>query len=128
MSAQRKHDPLFVVPRYHFDRSKVSASEPLLVIFDSDQCRRCTQFRQQTLANPEVRDLLGAFETVRLDACDAHTPVVKPDGAATTPKAWLEALSFTQLPALAWFNEVGTHLRKRAQRLGYIFVMLSTRC
>ena len=90
----------------------------MLVIFESDQCGRCAQFHRDTLADPQVRKRLAAFETVRLDARDAYTPVVTTEGVIATPKAWFEALGFTQLPALVWFNEQGNQVLKTDAAVG----------
>jgi thioredoxin-related protein len=100
-------DPLFAAPPYALDRSRMPAERPLLVLFDSGDCPRCEAFHQQVLADASIRERLQAFDVVRLDAADAETPVLMPGGGRTTPRAWFDALGFTQLPALVFFNEEG---------------------
>jgi hypothetical protein len=50
------------------------------------------------------------MEVVRLDATDADTPVLTPEGRRTTPAAWYADLGFTDLPALAFFSEDGRNV------------------
>ncbi len=100
-------DPLFSAPPYALDRSHSPAQRPLLVIFEGEDCKDCASLHDEVLALPEVRDLLGRFEVVRLDAGDAATPLVAPDGTRTTPASWYEETGFSALPALLFFEEGG---------------------
>jgi len=100
-------DPLFSAPPYALDRSRIPAQRPLLVIFEGEGCETCESLHDEVLALPEVRDLLGRFEVVRLDAGDAATPLVAPDGTRTTPAGWYEETGFSALPALLFFEESG---------------------
>jgi thioredoxin-related protein len=100
-------DPLFSAPPYALDRSHTPAQRPLLVIFEGNDCKDCASLHDEVLALPEVRDLLGRFEVVRLDAGDAATPLVAPDGTRTTPASWYEETGFSALPALLFFEEGG---------------------
>jgi thioredoxin-related protein len=100
-------DPLFGAPPYVLDRSRIAARQPLLVIFETDGCAGCAVFQGEVLALPRVRRLLAGFEIVRLDADDAETPVLAPDGTRTTPAAWYAASGLSHLPALLFFEENG---------------------
>ena len=100
-------DPLFSAPPYALDRSRTPAQRPLLVIFEGEDCKDCASLHNAVLALSEVRDLLGRFEVVRLDAGDAATPLVAPDGTRTTPASWYEETGFSALPALLFFEEGG---------------------
>ncbi|MCF7983611.1 MAG: thioredoxin fold domain-containing protein [Thiohalocapsa sp.] len=100
-------DPMFAQPPYALDRSRVAAERPLLVLFESADCPRCERFHREVLGDAPTRERLKAFDVVRLDAADDETPVLTPGGTRTVPNAWLEELGFTQLPALAFFNETG---------------------
>jgi thioredoxin-related protein len=100
-------DPLFAAPPYALDRSRMAAERPLLVLFEGAGCPRCRRFHDEVLGDESIRARLAGFDVVRLDAADTDTPVLMPDGGRTTPRAWYDALGFTQLPALVFFNEDG---------------------
>lgn len=100
-------DPLFSPPPYALDRSRMPADRPLLVIFEADGCESCGAMHREVLALPEVRTLLGRFEVVRLDAEDAETPVLTPDGRRTRAADWFAETGLTGLPALLFFDEHG---------------------
>jgi len=104
-------DPLFAEPPYVLDRSRFAGERPLLVLFEDDDCAPCEQYHQQVLADGAIRERLGGFDVVRLDAADAHTPVLTPAGKQTSPADWYQSLGFTQLPALAFFNEDGENVQ-----------------
>ena len=107
-----KGDPLFGQPPYALDRSGFPAEQPLLLIFEKSGCAECEEFHADVLELEEVRDLLGRFEIVRLDANDERTPVVAPDGVRTTPAAWFKQTTFSRLPALVFFDEKGNEVLK----------------
>jgi thioredoxin-related protein len=107
-----KSDPLFGQPPYALDRSAFPAEQPLLLIFEKPGCAECEEFHTDVLALQEVRDLLGRFEIVRLDADDEKTPVLAPDGVRTTPAAWFNQTAFSRLPALVFFDEKGNEVLK----------------
>lgn len=102
-----KQDSLFAAPPYILDRSRFKASQPLLVFFESTGCEPCQQIHNDVLSAPYIRQLLGRFDVVRLDAADDTTPVIAVDGSRTNPKIWFEKAGLTQLPALLFFDESG---------------------
>ena len=106
-SYRLRSDPMFSAPPYALDRSRMAAQRPLLVIFEADGCEECGQLHDEVLTLPEVRALLERFEVVRLDAQDAESPVVTPDGSRTNPAAWYAATGFSRLPAMLFFEEGG---------------------
>ena len=107
-----KGDPLFGQPPYALDRSGFPAEQPLLLIFEKPGCAECDEFHADVLAVKEVRDLLGQFEIVRLNADDEKTPLVAPDGVRTTPATWFNQTAFSRLPALVFFDERGNEVLK----------------
>lgn len=102
-----RDDPLFTNPPYALDRSRFAADRPLLVIFEAGGCAECPELHDAVLSLPEVRELLERFQVVRLDANDAATPVLAPDGRRTTPAEWYADTGFSRLPALLFFEETG---------------------
>jgi thioredoxin-related protein len=105
-------DPLFAEPPYMLDRSRFAGERPLMVLFEGVDCARCEQFHQQVLGDESIRERLDAFDVVRLDAADTRTPVLTPAGEQTSPADWYQSLRFTQLPALAFFNEDGERVQE----------------
>lgn len=77
------------------------------MIFEADGCEDCAELHQQVLSLPEVRGLLERFDVVRLDAGDATTAVIAPDGSRTTPADWYARSGLSRLPALLFFEEGG---------------------
>ena len=102
-----KDDPLFLEPPYALARQPVPADRPMLVLFERPGCVACLHLHEQVLARNDVRERLGAFEVVRLDASDATTPVLAPDGTRTTPAAWYQASGLSRLPAMLFVDEGG---------------------
>lgn len=107
-----RQDPLFSSPPYALDRSRASADRPLLMIFERHGCEDCGVFHEEVLADAEVRKLLARFEVVRLDAADAKTPVIAPNGSRTTPAALFERADFSRTPALLFYDEHGAEVLK----------------
>ena len=103
-------DALFSPPPYALDRSRVTAEQPLLVIFEADGCSNCAEFHDGVLASSEVREIHAGFEVVRLDANDKDTPVLAPDGSRTTPADWYADAALSHLPALLFFDEDGNEV------------------
>ncbi len=102
-----RDDPLFDAPPYALARDRMPAERPLLVLFEDEDCTRCTRFHAEVLGDEDIRSALTGFDLVRLDTGDAETPVLTPDGRRTNPRQWYETLGFTELPALVFFDEQG---------------------
>jgi thioredoxin-related protein len=110
--ATLRSDPLFMAEPYALSRKPIAADRPLLVIFEQTACADCRHFHDEVLALAEVRALLQQFDVVRLDARDTETPVLAPDGVATTPAAWFAAEGFSRVPALLFVDENGNPVLK----------------
>jgi thioredoxin-related protein len=104
-------DPLFLAPPYALARNAIAAERPLLVLFETTGCARCQRFHAEVLGDAGIRERLQAFDIVRLAADDSETPVLAPDGTRTNPADWYQSLGFTQLPALAFFDEQGQQVQ-----------------
>lgn len=102
-----KPDPLFLEPPYALARQPIAADRPMLVLFERTGCADCARLHHEVLADDEVRDVLGRFDVVRLDADDDQTPVQAPNGEVTTPARWFAAEAFTRVPAMLYVDEQG---------------------
>jgi thioredoxin-related protein len=107
-----KADVLFEKPPYMLDRSRFSASQPLLVIFEEIDCTDCDDFHSSVLALKEVRSTLKNFEIVRFDASDNKTKVLAPDGRKITPAKWYEESNLSRTPAMIFFDRNGNEVLK----------------
>jgi len=108
--AALREDALFSKPPYALDRSRFAASQPLLVIFEKPGCTECNDFHDEVLAVKDVRETLKGFEVVRLDASDAETPVITPQGKRATAASWYKQTGFSRVPALLFFDEKGNEV------------------
>jgi thioredoxin-related protein len=100
-------DPeLFALPPHDLDRRR-PADRPLLVVFERPDCAACIRLHRTVLVEPAVREMVGRFHAVQLDATDAATPIVLPDGTTSTPAAWADRLELLHAPALLFFDESG---------------------
>jgi len=100
-------DPLFSKPPYRLVRGATSETPPLLVIFERAACDECDEFHDKVLAQPDVRETLGRFQVVQLDADDEETAVTTPDGGTVTPASWFHQEGFSRVPALMFFDQGG---------------------
>ncbi len=112
LPVELKHDLLFMRLPYALDRSRFSAGQPLLVIFEALGCKECEEFHSEVLASKEVRAALERFEVARFDVADDKTPVLSPDGRKLTPAVWYQQTAFTRVPALLFFDERGSEVLK----------------
>lgn len=102
-----KQDPLFSRPPFLLQRNVIAAQQPLLVIFESENCEECDVFHNKVLASKQVRDLLQDYEVVRLNSRDQSLAVITPAGKRVTAAAWYKEEGFSRTPALMFFNESG---------------------
>lgn len=102
-------EPFFERPPYHLDRSRVPATQPLVVFFEAGDCHACDVLHTDPLARKSIRRRLMGLETVQLDM-RADTPVVTPAGQATTARAWAEELGLFYAPSILFFDEYGREI------------------
>jgi thioredoxin-related protein len=100
-------DPLFQTPPYALARQPIAADRPMLVLFERTGCTDCARLHRDVLALDDVRRILSQFDVVRLNADDDQTPVIAPNGEATTPAKWFAAEAFTRVPAMLYIDEQG---------------------
>jgi len=110
-SGKLAREPFFASPPYDLDRSKTPARRMLAVYFEQAQCNECDRLHGKTLAYPATRELATRFESVQLDLW-ADTPLVAPDGRATTARDWARDLNINFAPALVFFDEHGKEVAR----------------
>jgi thioredoxin-related protein len=94
----RDHE-LFTNATYFKDYDK-----PLAILFEESSCSDCDRFHETTLSRTDVKEEMGKYLFVRLDAGSTR-PVIDPAGKRTSPAEWVEMLGLSYRPALALFNE-----------------------
>lgn len=102
-----RDNPIFSTTPYMLDRNRITADQPLLVLFETARCKDYQQLHDEVLSQKDVRVILDRFDVVRLNATDNKTPIIAPDGSRITPKIWFEKAALTQVPALLFFNKNG---------------------
>jgi thioredoxin-related protein len=99
-------------PRYRFrDHPQIEMTtdlaalkdKPLALLFEDADCIACDALHDGHLADSAVREALGRFHLVCLDA-DSQDPIVAPDGSATTAGALAASLGLTYSPSLVLFD------------------------
>jgi thioredoxin-related protein len=101
---QLKSDALFLQPPLKLEAGH---NKPLLVLFEANDCLECSNFHNDVLALPEIRQQLENFNVARLDARNSKTLVTTPSGEKVTPQQWYKNTDLIQLPALVFFGDNG---------------------
>lgn len=102
-------EAFFSQPPYILDRSRFPAERPLVVFFEQGDCHACDILHTEPLRRPALRNLFGQMESVQLDMY-ADTPVIKPDGQATTARAWAQELELFYAPSIVFFDAHGKEI------------------
>lgn len=102
-------EDFFGKPPYILDRSRFPAERPLVVFFEQGDCHACDILHTQPLRQPALRNLFEQLESVQLDR-RGDTPLITPDGRATTARAWAEELELFYAPSILFFDEQGKEI------------------
>lgn len=102
-------EDFFAPPPYNLDRSHFPADRPLVVFFEQGNCHACDVLHTQPLRQDAIQKRFERFESVQLDIW-ADTPIITPDGRATTASAWAEELGIFYAPSLVFFDENGSEI------------------
>ncbi len=94
-----------------YDLSVLSDTSPAAVLFEEPECENCDLLHQKTFTDPAAATLLGQFNIIQLNRW-ADTPVVKPDGTATTAKKWADSLGLGYVPAIVLYDAGGKQIIK----------------
>ena len=80
-------------------------TKPLLVIFESPDCRKCPQFRSM-LEAPVMQPYLEQMQLAFVSSSRKQR-VVTPEGRSLSGKAWLDQLGLLHSPSMVYFDEHG---------------------
>lgn len=88
----------------NLQRDKTNA-KPVLVIFESEDCKKCRQFRTMLKApmmQPYLEKMHLAFVSSRVDQ-----KVITPDGKSLDGKVWVDQLGLLHSPSMVYFDKHG---------------------
>lgn len=101
--------PFFVAQPFNLKRNAASKKKPLAVFFEQMDCPNCNTLHQKVLSHPDTRELLKNMETVQLDMW-SDTPLITPDGQATTARQWAKQLDVKYAPTIILFADDGKEI------------------
>lgn len=104
-ASDRLADEPFYLPA-PYDLHARGDGKPLAVLFETPDCSPCDELHRDTLRRPAVEAQLGRFDVVRF-GLGMPTPLVAPDGRATTAGAWARELDVAYTPSLILFDAHG---------------------
>ena len=83
--------------------------KPLAVFFEQADCPNCDLLHREVLSAAMTRTELTPFHAVQLDMW-SDTPVVTPDGKATTAREWARDLGVVYAPTIVLFAADGSEV------------------
>ena len=98
---------IFNAPPYILDRRAAKAQQPLLVVFESDNCEACNRFHERVLSDESIRKLIKQFEAVQLNISNSSGRIITPEGERISPVQWYRNLELSYSPAMVFFDETG---------------------
>jgi len=111
-------EDFFSPPPLNLDRSRVRSSRPLAVFFEQGDCHACDVLHGQALREPAIYRLFEQFDNVQVSRW-ADTPVVTPQGKATTARQWGDDLGLFYAPSLVFFDEGGSEVLRVDSVVGF---------
>ena len=99
----------FEKPPYLLDRSRIKASQPLMVVFERKRCHACDVLHAEPLSHPDIETRLLQLEAVQLDI-ESSQPLITPSGHRTTASAWAQKLKINYTPTIIFFDEGGREI------------------
>ncbi len=117
-AADMNEEAFYSPPPYNLDRSRVRSDRPLAVFFEQGDCHACDVLHGQSLREPAIYSLFEQFDNVQLDRW-GDTPVVTPQGRATTARQWADDLGLFYAPSLMLFDEGGAEILRVDSVVGF---------
>lgn len=101
-------EPFFKRPPFNLTR-KGGKARPIAVFFEQRDCPSCAELHAKVLPDKEMRDIIARFDAIQLNMW-SDTPVITPQGKATTAREWARALDIKYAPSIVLFNEKGQEI------------------
>lgn len=93
-------------------------NRPLLVVFENPNCNPCDRFHQRVLADENVKELLGKFRAVQIDATDNTQKITSPNGTLLAAKDWASQLQLNYEIAIVFFDTEGKEVHRIDSEFG----------
>ena len=84
------------------DLSKLQ--QPVALLFEDEDCNECNAFHRRMMKREAIREQLGRYQVVRLDA-KSDAVLTDFSGNQTTPKAFAEKLNLNYRPGIVLFDQ-----------------------
>ncbi len=111
-------EDFFSPPPYNLDRSRVPSDRPLAVFFEQGDCHGCDVLHGQSLREPAIYTLFEQFDDVQLNRW-ADTPIINPQGKATTARQWADDLGLFYAPSIVFFDDRGMEILRVDSVVGF---------
>jgi thioredoxin-related protein len=99
------NESFFRKPPFNLTR-KGGKARPLAVFFEQRDCPSCAELHDKILSDKQTRAIIGGFDAIQLNMW-SNTPVITPQGKATTAREWARALDIKYAPSIVLFNAKG---------------------
>ncbi len=107
--AELNSNDAFISPPYLLDRSRIKASQPLMVVFERKHCYACDVLHGGPLSHPDIDTRLLQLEAVQLDI-NSDQPVITPDGKKRSATQWAAQLGINYTPTIVFYDEGGKEI------------------
>ncbi len=88
-----------------------SQQRPLVVYFETADCRECETMHRRILTDPATRKLVTQVSNVQFNM-SSQNPLTTPDGRQTTAKEWAQELGIAYTPSLLFFDTDGKEVMR----------------
>jgi len=102
-------ESFFMQPPFNLSRKYFKAETPLAVFFEQGECHACDILHTGPLQKRTILKPISQFESIQVNMW-SDTPIIKPDGATTTAKAWAKELGIFYAPSVVFFDESGKEI------------------
>ena len=101
----------FPEPPYDLDRSQKPGTRHLAVFFEQGDCHACDLLHTGPLNEDTTVEEITKMETVQLNIW-SDTPVITPQGKATTARQWAKDLNLFYTPTIIFFDLNGKEIMR----------------
>ncbi len=101
----------FLGPPYNLHKLTTNNSKPLAVFFEQSDCHTCDLLHTGPLNKQDALDAIEKMHAVQFDM-RADTPLLTPDGKASTARDWADELGLFYAPTIIFFDPAGHEIMR----------------